>query len=103
MLTFHKGRAGREPRVYIEERMREAVALAARPEAIGRTYNVVDGAADTERYLAAVARAIGREPPKLPPDAPTLRVPGERIRRELGYAPVDRLEEFLTALAATHA
>jgi len=30
VLTFHKGRAGREPRVYIEERMREAVATAAR-------------------------------------------------------------------------
>ena len=30
VLTFHRGRAGREPRVYIEERMREAVAAAAR-------------------------------------------------------------------------
>ena len=30
VLTFHRGRAGREPRVYIEERMREAVVAAAR-------------------------------------------------------------------------
>jgi tetratricopeptide (TPR) repeat protein len=30
VLTFHQGRAGREAKVYIEERMREAVATAAR-------------------------------------------------------------------------
>jgi len=29
VLTFHRGRTGREPRVYIEERMRAAVAAAA--------------------------------------------------------------------------
>src|SRR5436309_2110592 len=30
VLTFHRGRSGREPRVYIEERLRAAVADAAR-------------------------------------------------------------------------
>ncbi len=30
VLSFHKGRSGREPRLYIEERMREAVAVAAK-------------------------------------------------------------------------
>ncbi len=30
VLTFHRGRIGREPRLYIEERMRAAVAAAAR-------------------------------------------------------------------------
>jgi len=29
-LTFHRGRSGREPRVYIEERLRAAVVSAAR-------------------------------------------------------------------------
>ena len=30
VLTFHRGRTGREPRIYIEERMRAAVVSAAR-------------------------------------------------------------------------
>lgn len=30
VLSFHKGRSGREPRVYVEERMREAVVAAAK-------------------------------------------------------------------------
>lgn len=66
-----------------------AVWLAAtKPAAIGRAYNVIDDYGPTTEYLAAVASALGKKPAPLPKDAPVLRYAGDRIRRELGYAPV---------------
>lgn len=81
-----------------------AVELAATSAAArGRAYNVIDGDGDAARYMAAAYGAIGRPAPPVAANAPRLIVDGTRIRRELGYAPVDRWEEFLGALASHHA
>ena len=87
------------PYVHVEN-LADAVVLAAtEPAARGRAYNAIDGVADTADYLAAVYGAIGRPSPGLPPDAPRLRFSADRIRRELGYAPVDRWPAFLQSSA----
>lgn len=52
VLSFHKGRSGREPRLYIEERMREAVAAAAKQLNADEIL-----APDTERRLAPLVSA----------------------------------------------
>jgi nucleoside-diphosphate-sugar epimerase len=87
------------PYVHVDNLADAVLLAAARPPARGRAYNVVDGVGDTTEYLAAVYGAIGLPPPPIPPDAPRLRFAAERIRAELGYAPVDRWREFLVELA----
>lgn len=83
------------PHVHVDN-LAQAVGLAAtRREARGRAYNVVDGHGATEEYQRAVFSAVGRPVPELPSEGPDLRVVAERIRRELGYDPPDRWEEFL--------
>lgn len=77
----------------------EAIALAARlPAPGGRSFNVIDGVADTREYLDVVYAAAGRATLPVPPGAPRLTYASERIRRELGWAPVDRWREFLQQL-----
>jgi len=107
-LALERARASDAPVVTLAElpyvhgdNLAEAVVLAAQtPAAVGRAYNAIDGHGDTRAYLDAVARAIGRPVPELPARAPRATYSGERIRRELGYAPVDRWAEFLAELAA---
>jgi nucleoside-diphosphate-sugar epimerase len=91
------------PYVHVDN-LAEAVVLAAsRPAARGRAYNVVDGVGDGAEYLAAVYGALGRPAPPVPPDAPRLRFAAEKIRAELGYAPVDRWKHFLAELSGLRA
>ena len=81
-----------------------AVELAATtPAARGRAYNVIDGDGDAARYMAAVYGALGKPAPPVAANAPRLVVDGTRIRRELGYAPVDRWDVFVGELASHHA
>jgi nucleoside-diphosphate-sugar epimerase len=78
----------------------EAVVLAATTAgAEGRAYNVVDGSGDTREYVRAIYGLLGRTAPELPTDAPHVRFAGERIRRELGYAPTERWREFIAELS----
>jgi nucleoside-diphosphate-sugar epimerase len=78
-----------------------AIELAATTDAaLGRSYDVIDGAGDTRAYLAALYGALGREVPLLPEETPRVTFAGTRLRRELGWAPPDRWAEFLRALAA---
>jgi nucleoside-diphosphate-sugar epimerase len=87
------------PYVHVDNLV-DSIVLAARgPQAIGKVYNVVDDHADAREYLAAVFAAVGTPPPELPATAPALRFSGEKIRRELAYAPKDRWREFLAELA----
>jgi nucleoside-diphosphate-sugar epimerase len=87
------------PYVHVDN-LAEAVILAARrPIAVGRSYNVIDGIGDAGDFLTVVYGVLGRSPPRLAEDAPRLRYSGERIQRELGYAPVDRWKEFLGAMS----
>jgi hypothetical protein len=67
---------------------------------LGRAYDVIDGYGAAAEYLAAVDTALGRPPTALPAGAKTVRYAGERIRRELGYSPVDRWPVFIRLLAA---
>ena len=90
------------PYVHVDNLV-QAIALAAHAAAgmkDGRAFNVAEGAGDTAAYLAAVHGAAGR--PVLPPptDAPLLRYPADRIRRELPWAPLDRWSGFLRELRA---
>ncbi len=86
------------PHVHVDN-LAEAVVLAARvPGARGRAYNVVDGVAPGRDYLDAVYAAAGRPPPPIPPDAPLLRFRAQRIRDELGYAPIERWQAFLAEI-----
>jgi nucleoside-diphosphate-sugar epimerase len=81
-----------------------AVELAATtPAARGRVYNVIDGEGDAARYMAAVYGAIGKPAPPVATNMPHFVFDGTRIRRELGYAPVDRWEAFLGELASHQA
>ena len=81
-----------------------AVELATTtPAARGRAYNAIDGEGDAARYMAAVYGAIGKPAPPVADKAPRLEVDGARIRRELGYAPVDRWDAFLGELASHQA
>jgi dihydroflavonol-4-reductase len=91
------------PYVHVDNLADAAVLAASRPAARGRAYNVIDGVGSTPDYLTAVYGAIGRPPPAVPADAPRLRFAAERIRAELGYAPVDRWKTFLIELAGVPA
>jgi nucleoside-diphosphate-sugar epimerase len=91
------------PYVHVDN-LAEAVVLAAASDAaVGRAYDVIDGYGPAGEYLRAIAAAVGRPAASLPPDAPTFRYAGDRIRAELGYAPADRWSEFLSQLAAARA
>ncbi|HXU00439.1 MAG TPA: NAD-dependent epimerase/dehydratase family protein [Polyangia bacterium] len=86
------------PYVHVDN-LAEAVVLAARvPGARGRAYNVIDGIGTGSDYLAAVYAAAGRPAPPIPPEAPVLRFRSQRIRDELGYAPIDRWQGFLAEI-----
>lgn len=88
------------PYVHVDN-LATAIVLAATSErAVGRAYNVIDGEGDAAEYLGAVYASIGRTPPPPTPNAPRLRVAGERLRQELGWAPEDRWRTFIDALAA---
>ncbi len=85
------------------DNLAEAIVLAlTHARAVGRAYNVIDGSAPTSEYLAAVARVLGKPVVEVPPAASRLTCSGERIRKELGYSPVDRWKEFLGRLGSTH-
>ena len=86
------------PHVHVENLADAVVLAASRPAARGRAYNVVDGVGEVAEYLAVVYGTLGRPPPPVPPDAPRLRYAAEKIRAELGYAPVDRWKQFLVEL-----
>jgi 2-alkyl-3-oxoalkanoate reductase len=88
------------PYVHVENLARAVVLAATSVKAVGRIYNVVDAAGPTRDFLAAVAHANGQPAPELPDGMPRLRFDGERIKSELGWAPVDKWREFLDALAA---
>lgn len=93
-------RVAEVPYVHVDN-LAEAVLLAATSEvAVGRAYDVIDGYGAAAEYLAAVDAALGRPPTELPAGAKTVRYAGERIRRELGYSPVDLWPEFIRLLAA---
>ena len=86
------------PYVHVDN-LAEAVVLAARvPAARGRAYNVVDGIGSGHEYLDAVYAAAGRPAPPIPPDAPVFRYEAQRIRDELGYAPIERWQAFLAEI-----
>jgi nucleoside-diphosphate-sugar epimerase len=92
--------AAEMPYVHVDN-LAEAVVLAAQRATHEHwTYNVIDGSAPTEQYLAAVHEALGRSAPMTAAGALVARFSGERIRRELGYAPTDRWREFLDQLSA---
>jgi nucleoside-diphosphate-sugar epimerase len=77
----------------------EAVLLAVRNKAAdGQAYNVIDGHGDAASYIGAVCAAIGAVAPDPRPDAPSVFFSGEKIRRELGYSPADRWQDFLGEL-----
>jgi nucleoside-diphosphate-sugar epimerase len=86
------------PHVHVDN-VAEAVVLAARAPLAGRAYNVVDGHKPTAEYLEAVARAIGKPAPEIPAGTPRFFFSGERIRKELGYAPADRWQDYLAELS----
>jgi nucleoside-diphosphate-sugar epimerase len=85
------------PHVHVDN-LAQAVVLATTPAARGRAYNVVDRAAPGSEYLAAVYAAAGKAAPAIPPEAPVLRFRAQRIRDELGYAPIDRWQAFLAEI-----
>lgn len=109
-LALERARASHSPLFALPEfpfvhadNLARAVLLALRSEAaVGKAYDAVDGHADTRDYLATMAAAIGRPQPQLNPNARGMHVAGERIRRDLGYSPPNRFEEFLAGLR-THA
>jgi nucleoside-diphosphate-sugar epimerase len=86
------------PYVHVDNLVDAIVLAAGSPRAVGRTYNVVEGVADTREYLEAIHRAAGSSTPPIPADAPRLRFASERIRHELGWAPRDTWREFLSLL-----
>jgi nucleoside-diphosphate-sugar epimerase len=87
------------PYVHVDN-LAEAVLLAAsRDEALGRAYDVIDGYGPASQYLGALDTVLGRRPSP-PPAGATVRYAGERIRHELGYAPVDLWPEFVRQLAS---
>jgi nucleoside-diphosphate-sugar epimerase len=91
------------PYVHVDN-LAEAVLLAASREvALGRAYDVIDGYGPAAQYLGAIDTALGRPPSPPPTGAPTVRYAGERIRNELGYAPVDLWPEFIRLLASARA
>lgn len=105
--AFDRARESDEPLFPLEkmpyvhvENLAEAVLLAAaRAPGEGEAYNVIDGTGPTEDYLKVVYSALGRDPPPLPSDLPTLSVNAEKVRRDLGYDPPLRWEEFLDEMA----
>lgn len=88
------------PYVHVDNLVDAIVLAATRAEAIGRTYDVIDGAGDVQQYLAAIYGAIGRPAPPVPASAPRVTYAGQRIRSELGYAPADRWAQALAELSA---
>lgn len=87
--------AANMPYVHVDNVAQAVVLAATTPAAAGQAYNVVDGEGDTEGYLAALYGALGRPAPRLPPDAPRVHFSSDRIRRDLGYDPPQRWQEFL--------
>ncbi len=86
------------PHVHVDNLADLVVRIVETGAGAGRAYNVVDGAGDGASYLAAIYGAIGRPAPAVPADAPRLRFAADRVRAELGYAPVDRWPAFVTEL-----
>jgi nucleoside-diphosphate-sugar epimerase len=91
------------PYVHVES-LADAVTLALENEAaLGRAYDVIDGDGDARPFLAAIYAALARPAPPLADDAPRVTVRGERLRRELGFAPPDpraRWQQFVDELAS---
>lgn len=81
------------------DNLAQAVLLAAESPMHGRAYDVMDGIGASLDYLRAVSQALGYEEPTLPSRLFEVSVRGQRIRDELGYAPVDRWREFLDQLS----
>lgn len=81
------------------ENLAQAVLLAAEGPMTGRAYDVVDGVGASLDYLRAICKALGAPLPTLPSRLFKVTLRGQRIRDELGYAPVDRWQEFLKQLA----
>ncbi len=80
----------------------EAVAAnAAVPYVDVTNLAMADG--DATRYMAAAHAAVGKPALPVAANGPRFIIDGSRIRRELGYAPVDRWDELLGALASHHA
>jgi nucleoside-diphosphate-sugar epimerase len=78
------------PYVHVDNLV-DAIALALGANALGRTYNVVEGSGETSAYLAAIGSSAT-------PDPLRQSFPAERIRSELGWSPKDRWREFLEGL-----
>jgi len=74
------------------------------PAAEGRAYNLVDGQEPWRRYIEDVRSWFPDAPeaPVLPRETPAFlgHCPGDRIRAELGYAPVQSYEEGMAEAAA---
>ncbi len=71
------------PYVHVDNLAQAVVMASSNHVATGRTYNVIDGYAPTGEYLRAVCAAAEIPARVLPPDAPTVRYAGDRIRHEL--------------------
>ncbi|HEV7671967.1 MAG TPA: NAD(P)-dependent oxidoreductase [Thermoanaerobaculia bacterium] len=88
------------------ENVGQAIDLAVEnPAAIGRAYHVVDGHVTLGRYVEDVRAWFSDAPPAPRKDANpggsfTERCSNERIRRELGYAPIRTYEEGMAEAAA---
>lgn len=87
------------PWVHVDNLARAVVLAATRSPGEGEAYNVVDGTGPTEDYLEVVFSALDRPAPSLPSGASALKVPADKIRRELGYDPEDRWQDFLDELS----
>jgi nucleoside-diphosphate-sugar epimerase len=86
------------PYVHVEN-VAEAVVLAATSaNAVGQAYNLVDGEGNTADYLAVISKHLGRPAAGLPASAPRVTFVADRVRRDLGYAPAERWQEFLSDL-----
>ncbi len=99
------GGVGPLPWTHIEN-LGHALDLAAeKPVAIGRAYNVVDGHVTMGRYVEEVRAWFPDAPPAPRKDADPAggfaeRCSTERLRRELGYAPIRTYEEGMAEAAA---
>ncbi len=88
------------------ENLGHAIDLAVEnPVAVGRAYNVVDGHVTMGRYVEDVRAWFPDALPAPRKDAPkggtfAERCSGERIRRELGYAPIRSYEDGMAEAAA---
>ena len=84
-----------------------ALLLALAPEngiAVGRVYNLADGEVSWRRYVEDVRAwfPAARPAPVVPRDTPAFlgHCPADRIRKELGYAPVRSFEDGMAEAAA---